>query len=160
MRTPADRILFQLKTRGPAETLALASALGAEDDSGLDAYVSVTRLLLNGPFHRNWLLNGTVRATRANETGLLGFGGDQKNEYRLVGEISSALFLNPEWALGIEYRQKPENLNGINESDWHDVFVGWFPNAHVNVVLAYADLGNIANRPDQDGIFLSVTGNF
>lgn len=28
MRTPADRILFQLKTRGPAETLALSAALG------------------------------------------------------------------------------------------------------------------------------------
>lgn len=27
MQTPADRILFQLKTRGPAETLALAGAL-------------------------------------------------------------------------------------------------------------------------------------
>jgi len=27
MRTPADRILFQLKTRGPAETLGLAAAL-------------------------------------------------------------------------------------------------------------------------------------
>ena len=27
MNTPADRILFQLKTRGPAETLALAGAL-------------------------------------------------------------------------------------------------------------------------------------
>ncbi len=28
MHTPADRILFQLKTRGPAETLALAERAG------------------------------------------------------------------------------------------------------------------------------------
>ena len=35
MRTPADRILFQLKTRGPAETLALASALGISRQAAL-----------------------------------------------------------------------------------------------------------------------------
>ncbi len=142
------------------DDFALGAVLGAKDDSGLDAYVSVTRLLLDGPFHRNLLLNGTLRATRANETGLLGFGGSGHNGYRIVGEISGALFFTPEWALGVEYRQKPENLRGIGESDWRDVFVGWFPNARVNVVLAYADLGSIANTSNQDGFFVSVTGNF
>lgn len=142
------------------DDFALGAALGAKDDSGLDGYVSVTRLLLDGPFHRNLLLNGTLRATRANETGLLGFGGSGHNSYRIVGEISGALFFNPKWALGVEYRQKPENLRGIGESDWRDVFVGWFPNARVNVLLAYADLGSIANKSNQNGFFVSVTGNF
>jgi Protein of unknown function (DUF3034) len=143
-----------------AEDFVLADALGAEDDSGLDGYFSVSRLILDGPMHRNWLFNGTLRATRANETGLLGFGGGAHDSYRIVGEVSTAMFFNPQWALGLEYRQKPQNLDGVDESDWHDVFVGWFPNERVNVVLAYADLGTIANRPDQDGFFLSVTGNF
>lgn len=138
----------------------LANALGAEDDSGLDAYVSVSRLILNGPFNRNWLFNGTLRASRANETGLLGFGGGDNNNYRALGEVSTAMFFNPEWAVGMEYRMKPENLSGVCESDWRDVFIGWFPNARMNVVLAWADLGTIANRPDQDGVFLSLTGNF
>lgn len=35
MRTPADRILFQLKTRGPTETLALAGALGISRQAAL-----------------------------------------------------------------------------------------------------------------------------
>jgi len=35
MNTPADRILFQLKTRGPAETLALAGALGISRQASL-----------------------------------------------------------------------------------------------------------------------------
>jgi predicted ArsR family transcriptional regulator len=35
MRTPADRILFQLKTRGPAETLALSAALGVSRQAAL-----------------------------------------------------------------------------------------------------------------------------
>jgi Protein of unknown function (DUF3034) len=142
------------------EDFALAESLGADDDTGLDAYFSVSRLVLDGPFNRNWLVNGTLRATRANETGLLGFGSGTHDSYRLVGEVSTALFFNPQWALGLEYRQKPENLSGVDESDWRDVFVGWFPNAHVNVVLAYADLGSIANKPGQDGLFISVTGNF
>jgi predicted ArsR family transcriptional regulator len=35
MRTPADRILFQLKTRGPADTLSLAAALGISRQAAL-----------------------------------------------------------------------------------------------------------------------------
>lgn len=142
------------------QDFALAQALGAKDDSGIDAYFSVTRLILNGPFNRNWLFNGTLRATEANETGILGFGGPRHNGYQWVGEVSAAMFFNPQWALGFEYRQKPENLISIGESDWRDVFVGWFPNKRINVVLAWADLGSIANQPNQDGLFLSVTGNY
>lgn len=138
----------------------LASALGAEDDSDFEAHFSVSRLVLNGPFHRNWLFNGNLRASRANETGLLGFGGGRNDDYRLLGEFSTAMFFNPHWALGFEYRMKPENLTGVKESDWKDLFVGWFPNPRMNLVLAYADLGTIANRPDQNGVFLSLTGNF
>ncbi len=138
----------------------LANTLGAEDDSDFEAYFSVSRLVLNGPFHRNWLFNGNLRASRANETGLLGFGGGRNDDYRLLGEFSTAMFFNPHWALGLEYRMKPENLSGVKESDWKDVFVGWFPNPRMNLVLAYADLGSIANRPHQNGVYLSLTGNF
>lgn len=35
MRTPTDRILFHLKTRGPSETLALAAALGVSRQAAL-----------------------------------------------------------------------------------------------------------------------------
>ncbi|TAL30425.1 MAG: transcriptional regulator, partial [Phenylobacterium sp.] len=35
MHTPADRILFQLKTRGPSETLAIAAALGVSRQATL-----------------------------------------------------------------------------------------------------------------------------
>lgn len=139
---------------------ALASALGARRDHDVEAYFSVTRLILDGPFHRNWLLNGSLRATRANETGLLGFGAAGDDDYDLVGEFSTALFLNPEFALGAEYRQKPKGLAGLGESDWRDVFVAWFPTPRFSLALAWVDLGTIAARPDQDGVFLSMTGNW
>ncbi len=138
----------------------LARSFGAEDDSDFEAYFSVSRLILDGPFHRNWLFNGNLRASRANETGLLGFGGGRNDDYRLLGEFSTAMFFNPHWAMGFEYRMKPENLTGVKESDWKDVFVGWFPGPRLNMVLAYADFGTIANRPKQNGVFFSLTGNF
>jgi len=45
MRTPADRILFQLKTRGPAETLALANALNISRQAALQ---HLERLVADG----------------------------------------------------------------------------------------------------------------
>ena len=45
MNTPADRILFQLKTRGPAETLALAGALGVSRQTTLQ---QLERLVVRG----------------------------------------------------------------------------------------------------------------
>lgn len=45
MRTPADRILLQLKTRGPADTLALASALGISRQAALQ---HLERLVADG----------------------------------------------------------------------------------------------------------------
>jgi predicted ArsR family transcriptional regulator len=45
MRTPADRILFNLKTRGPAETLALARALGISRQATLQ---HLERLVADG----------------------------------------------------------------------------------------------------------------
>jgi predicted ArsR family transcriptional regulator len=45
MRTPADRILFQLKTRGPAETLALATALAVSRQAALQ---HLERLVADG----------------------------------------------------------------------------------------------------------------
>jgi hypothetical protein len=138
----------------------LAGALGARRNDDVDAYFRVTRLFLAGPFDRNWLLNGSLRATRANETGLLGFGGVDDNGYDLVGEFSAAMFFNPEVALGAEYRQKPEGLPGLGESDWRDVFVAWVPNRRFSLAIAWVDLGTIAARPDQDGVFVSMTGNW
>ena len=45
MRTPTERILFQLKTRGPAETLALATALGVSRQAALQ---HLERLVVEG----------------------------------------------------------------------------------------------------------------
>lgn len=132
------------------------SLVGARDDADVDAYFSASKLFLGAAGGRHLLLNGTLRRTRANQTGLLGFGGDRDDGYALVGEMSAAVLLDPRWAVGIEYRQKPDHLGFAREDDWKDVFVGWFPNKRVAVVAAWADLGRIATLEDQEGWYVSL----
>ncbi|NHF67427.1 DUF3034 family protein [Xanthomonas hortorum] len=134
----------------------LPLAIGARDDHGTDVYVSASRLLLQGVGGYQLLLNGTLRATRANQTGLLGFGGDRRNSYRLVGEASAAVMLSPSLAVGVEYRDKPNNLGFAREQAWADAFVAWFPSKHVSFTAAWADLGDIATLTDQRGPYLSL----
>ncbi|PPV05740.1 hypothetical protein XBLMG947_3071 [Xanthomonas bromi] len=134
----------------------LPLAIGARDDHGTDVYVSASRLLLQGAGGYQLLLNGTLRATRANQTGLLGFGGDRRNSYRLMPEVAAAVVLSPSWAVGVEYRDKPNNLGFAREQAWADAFVAWFPSKHVSLSAAWADLGDIATLADQRGPYLSL----
>ncbi|MBV6894375.1 DUF3034 family protein [Xanthomonas euvesicatoria] len=134
----------------------LPLAIGARDDHGTDIYFSTSRLLLQGAAGYQLLLNGTLRATRANQAGLLGFGGDRRNSYRLVPEVSAAVVLSPSWAVGVEYRDKPNNLGFAREQAWADAFVAWFPSKHVSLTAAFADLGDIATLADQRGPYLSL----
>jgi len=138
----------------------LPLALGARDDQGTDAYLSATKLFLDGAGGYQLLLNATLRNTSANQGGLLGFGGDQRAARSWVWEGSAAVLLDPRLAVGVEYRQKPDNLGFAREDDWRDVFVAWFPNKHVAVVGAWADLGSIATLDDQRGAYVSLQLSF
>lgn len=132
------------------------SLVGAQDDSDSDLYLSASKLFLAAAGGRNLLTNLTLRSTRANQTGLLGFGGDARRGRSLVAEASVALLLNRRWALGYEYRQKPDNLAFAREDDWQDAFLAWFPNKRIAWVAAYADLGDIATLDAQRGWYLSL----
>ena len=135
---------------------ALPLAVGARDGRGTDVYLSASKLFLAGPGGRQLLLNGTLRSTRANQMGLLGHGGDRDGGRSLVFEGSAAVVLNPRWVLGLEYRQKPDNLGFAGEDAWTDAFVAWFPNKNLALVAAWADLGSIATLDGQRGGYLSL----
>jgi hypothetical protein len=115
---------------------------------------------LAGPFSRTWLLNATLRSTRANQFGILGFGGDVENGRSINIEFSAAVFLTDEIVAGAEFRQKPDNLSSFGEDDFWDLFGTWFPSKHFSVTVAYTDLGRIAMMPGQHGGYLSVQGSF
>lgn len=135
----------------------IAMSLGADKDSGADLYFSATKIHLGAVAGYNFLWNLTTRATKANELGLLGFGGPNNSNYEIMLETSAGLLLSRHLAIGVEYRQKPDNIN-LDERDWSDIFVSYIPNKHFNITLAWADLGTIAGAPDQQGLYLSING--
>ena len=147
----------RLDAGGLAPTL---TALGARL-SGTDVYLSATKLLLA----QGVLLNGTLRATRANQNGLLGFGGRAHGNYRLMPELSAAWLLDRTLAVGVEFRAKPDNLNpsllgaGLKEDAWSDVFIAWAPLKNLSLTAAWVDLGHIVPGVDprrQTGGYLSL----
>ena len=135
---------------------AVLDFIGAADDSGTDSYMSATKLFLA----QGLLLNGTVRFTKANQIGILGFGGDLSDSYKPQFEVSAAYLLSRTVAIGAEYRTKPDNLSIAGEDDWKDVFIAWAPNRHVSLTLAYVDLGNIVIRDRQRGVYASLQASF
>lgn len=122
------------------------TAFGAKD-SGTDVYVSATKLFLAPGI----LVNGTLRATKANQNGLLGFGATGHTSYRVQPEVSLAWLLRRDLAIGAEYRAKPDNFRdntalgagALDEDDWADVFIAWAPSKHFSMTLAYVDAGKI-----------------
>ncbi len=155
----------QLRRSGLDSTL---DALGAKRQ-GLDVYASATKLFLA----QGILVNGTLRATRANQNGLLGHGarlGGADNGYELQPELSVAWLLRRNLAVGFEYRGMPNKLqragaaaalgDGLRADDWKDVFVVWSPSRNVSVTAAYVSLGRVVpattgNRK-QSGAYVSA----
>jgi len=133
----------------------LVRSIGADGSSGVDAYLAWSKLWLDGPMHRNWLLNLTLRATQGHQLGLTGFDDD----HTLSAEGAVGIFLTPHWVVGAEYRNKPDRLRGVAEDDWADLYVAWFPNKRWAVALAYLDLGSIGGVGSQHGWYASVQFN-
>lgn len=132
--------------------------LGAKSETGTDVYLAATKIYLQ----QSLLLNATLRMTKANQMGLIGFGGDKSDSYKPMLEASAAYLLNRHLAIGAEYRQKPNNLNVDNEKAYADVFVAFFPTKNVSVTAAYASLGDITvlNNKQQSGYYLSLQAGF
>lgn len=145
--------------------------LGARHESGTDFYVAATKVFLGGLAGRNVLLNGTIRITKANQMGLLGFGGPGNDSYKAQFEGSVGVFLDPAntWLIGAEYRHNPDNgLAGgaIKQDAYKDAFIAYIPNKRFALVAAYADLGNLPDTTQNSlnskkrGVYLSGQFSF
>ena len=126
---------------------------------GTDFYISATKIFLA----QSLLVNVTGRLTKANQFGILGFGGlgGQDQAYKPQLEASAALLLSRKLAVGGEYRTKSNRLEGAlggtsfrEENAW-DVFVAYAPLRNVSVTVAYARLGQIA-LARQNGAYASL----
>lgn len=147
---PQIAVGLEYKTVAPGSINSVFNFLGSEK-TGTDYYVSATKLFLA----HSLLVNGTLRYTKANQNGLLGFGAGStgNNSRSLHPEFSVAYLLSKRLAIGAEYRFKPNNLessgraaglgDGLAEDDWKDLFMAWAPSKNLSLTLAYVDLGRI-----------------
>jgi hypothetical protein len=138
------------------DATAILKAVGARTNDGTDFYLAATKILLE----QSLLLNATLRATRANQFGILGYGGPKSDGYQPEFEGSAAFLLSRQLALGAEYRTKPDNLSFARERRAFDVFLAYFFNKNLSATLAYVDLGDIATRNSQNGAYLSLQVGF
>ena len=148
---PQVSIGVQYKSNDEAGVLGV---LAARDDDDFDYYITATRLFLS----QSVLVSATARLTRANQFGILGFGGPTDNSYAVEAEGSVALLLTRHLAIGGEVRTKPDQL-GFKEDTAFDAFVAYAPLRNISFTLAYVDLGNIALR-SQRGVYGSVQFSF
>ena len=135
----------------------VVKAVGARDSSGIDYYVAATKLFLD----YSLLADVTLRFTKANQFGLLGFGSATGGDgYAPEFEGSLAYLFSRRFAVGVECRMKPSNdlkFAGVlpleKEQAAFDIFAAYFFNKTVSLTAAFADLGKIADvRLDPLGI--------
>ncbi len=134
----------------------VVAAVGGSDNEGVDYYVAATKLILD----KSLLLNATLRFTKANQFGLLGFGGAGHDGHTAQVEGSIAWLASPKLAFGAEYRTKPDNLAFAREQDAFDVFAAYAVSKHLSITAAYVDLGDIATVRNQRGPYLSLQAGF
>ena len=158
----ADTLMPQIAVGAEFKRVNPGPAVGGVLDSvaakrnGVDLYISATKLFLA----QGILVNGTLRATKANQNGLLGFGSADKTSYSIKPEFSLAWLLSKNIAIGAEYRFKPNNLAfagaAFEEQAWKDLFFAWAPTKNVSITAAYVDLGNIVGYTRQTGGYVSA----
>lgn len=140
----------------------IGRAVGAISDKGTDVYLSASKIFLG----QSLLANLTLRNTKANQMGLLGFGGGQNDKHKIMTEISLAYLLSQHVAIGYEYRQKPNNMGAVaglanfKEEAFTDYFIAWAPTKNISLTVAYADLGTIVTDKDQKGLYSSLQIGF
>ena len=168
MNDTLPAVSFGLQFKKTNVTDTFLNAMGA-DDTGTDFYVAATKVMPIGS--RKLLLNGTLRMTKANQIGILGFGSKWEDNYSATLETSIGAFLNDKTVVGLEYRMKPDNIDPLKEDDWGDLFFAYFPNPNMAIVAAAAIFGDIAAAEhgasggnnfglDQRGLYLQVQANF
>jgi hypothetical protein len=126
--------------------------VGGKASVGTDYYLAATKLFLA----QSLLVNVTLRETKANQFGILGFGGDKHGDYSTQFEGSAAYLFSRRFAIGAELRTKPSNLGIAKEQDAWDVFAAYFLDKNLSATIAYTDLGNIVIRNHQGGGYLSL----
>lgn len=136
----------------------IPKAVGAARGADVDLYLAATKLYFAALAGHNVLIDATVRRTRANQFGLLGFGaaGPGGDGYHYEPEMSAAVWILDSLLFGAEYRDKPSNLAAFHEDSARDLFLAWAPVKNLTLTAAWVDLGGIAGKTGQRGAYVSL----
>nr|WP_246376513.1 DUF3034 family protein [Gluconacetobacter aggeris] len=117
-------------------------SIGARSADGGDVYIATTKLF--GKAHV--IIDATMRLTKGNQRGIIGFGGNCNDSYhpQFEGSIAYLPSFVPGLVVGVEYRTKPRNQNFMPEGNCFDACATYFVNKHLNVTLAHVPLGTTA----------------
>ena len=144
-------------------------------DTSTDFYAAASKMMNFGG--KNLLLNGVLRATKANQMGLLGFGGGTalgaNNSYSIVPEVSAELFAADNVVVGAEYRAQPNNAGNntgpsgqglFYQSAAYDLHIAYIANKNLTWTVAYTSLGQVAQGLNgsnkQNGMLLQAQASF
>jgi hypothetical protein len=135
--------------------------LGAQAEHSTDIYLAATKVFLA----ESLLVNVVVRETKANQFGLLGFGGDRHRGYSTRPEGTIAYLLTRKLAVGGEIRTGPHNLGADDQTNAWTLFAAWTPTSNLSLVAAYLNIGSVLApvttvTKHQDGPYLSVQAGF
>jgi hypothetical protein len=148
----------------------LNTALGTSKSS-TDVYGAVSKIVnIAG---KNVLLNGVLRASKANQLGLLDYAGGNtagaKTSYSVKPEVSAEIFAADNVIFGAEYRAQPANSvsstdGTLHQNSAYDFNVVYVANKNFTLTAAYVNLGQVApaaiNSTKQNGLFLQAQVNF
>jgi len=124
-------------------------AVGAARGEDVDLYIAATKVYFAAIAGRNVIIDATLRRTRANQFGLLGFGGDG-GDYRWTPEVSAAVWLERRRSARRGISDKPDDLRAFRENSARDCSS---PGRRENVAFtaAWTDLGRIAGKSEHAG---------
>ena len=132
---------------------AVIAFVGGKASVGTDYYLAATKLFLA----QSLLVDATLRETKANQFGILGFGGDKHDGYSSAVRRLRRLSVQPPVRGGRAMSApSPAICPSPRKQDAWDVFAAYFLNKNLSVTAAYADLGNIVIRNHQHGAYLSL----
>ncbi len=153
-------------TKGARNTLGASAPevlkwMGLDDDSGFEFNLMATKLWKTKiPI----LTSVNLRYTQAHQLGFLGFSDD----WSLNPEFTLAILPEPNVAIGVEYRAKPDKYKSLNrylganggaaggyrplddysfgEDDFIDFFVAYLPTPNLTIAAGVANIGNVVHR--------------
>ncbi|HRU06303.1 MAG TPA: DUF3034 family protein [Candidatus Brocadiia bacterium] len=139
---------------------ALHDVVGVKNNQGYEYTITATKMfkdLLPRPF----FISATARNSDAAQYGWLGF----TDERRWLFEGNVGVLILDNLVLAAEYRQKPNDLNkvpgvlGREDSHW-TIAASYIVNPHLNISVAYANLGNMLNHEEPAALWFQVKYEF